>query len=142
MNKATTHRPRVGDKLPERAAPAIVKRRIVDVMTVMDDCNPVHVDEELVARLGLRGLVNQGPSNLAYITNMLAAWTGNADCVRRFKVRFHVTVVPGDDLVAGGTVTAINEDGSVDCNVWLKIRDGTVMLSGVATVAFSGSDAA
>ena len=137
MTKALFDRLRIGDELPVRPAPEIVKRRIVDVMTVMDDCNPVHVDEELVARLGLRGLVNQGPSNLAYITNMLAAWTGDPDCVRRFKVRFFMTVVPGDDLVAGGTVTAIRDHGLVDCDVWLKMRDGTTMLSGVATVAFS-----
>lgn len=134
----TLLRPQVGDALPERAAPPITKDRIVEVMDVMDDCNPVHIDEALAASLGLRGIVNQGPSNLAYITNMLAAWTGDADCVRRFKVRFFVTVVPGDDLVAGGTVTAVNDDGTADCDVWLRMRDGTVMLSGTATVALSG----
>ena len=47
----------VGDPLPARAAPAITKARIVDVMTVMDDVNPVHVDEALAASLGLRGIV-------------------------------------------------------------------------------------
>lgn len=131
---ALLSRIRVGEALPERAAPEIVKQRLIDVMDVMDDCNPVHVDEALVARLGLRGLVNQGPSNLAYITNMLAAWTGDPDCVRRFRVRFYNMVVPGDDLVAGGKVTALRDDGMVDCEVWLKLRDGTVMLSGTATV--------
>lgn len=135
MNAAASRKIAVGDALPERAAPPITKDRIIEVMDVMDDCNPVHIDEELAASLGLRGIVNQGPSNLAYITNMLAAWTGDADCVRRFRVRFYVTVVPGDDLVAGGTVTAVHEDGTADCDVWLKERDGTVMLSGVATVA-------
>ncbi|HSV77787.1 MAG TPA: MaoC/PaaZ C-terminal domain-containing protein [Ramlibacter sp.] len=141
MTRPSLQSLRVGDVLPERAAPEIVKSRIVDIMTVMDDCNPVHVDEELVKRLGLRGLVNQGPANLAYITNMLAAWTGDADCLRRFKVRFHVTVVPGDDLVAGGKVTDIRPDGQVDCDVWLKLRDGTVMLSGMATVALAAAAA-
>lgn len=129
-------KPRIGDALPERAAPVITKDRLVDVMDVMDDSNPVHVDEALVARLGLRGLVNQGPSNLAYITNMLAAWTGDADCVRRFAVRFFDMVVPGDDLVAGGTVTALREDGLVECEVWLRMREGRTMLSGTALVAF------
>lgn len=131
----TLVQPKAGDALPERAAPPITKDRIVEVMDVMDDCNPVHVDEALAASLGLRGIVNQGPSNLAYITNMLAAWTGDADCVRRFKVRFYVTVVPGDDLVAGGTVTAVHADSTAECDVWLKLRDGTVMLAGTATVA-------
>jgi len=134
MSALTLDRIRVGQALPERAAPPINKPRIIEIMDVMDDCNPVHVDEELVARLGLRGLVNQGPANLAYITNMLAAWTGDADCVRRFKVRFFDMVVPGDDLVAGGRVAAINGDGTVDCEVWLKMRNGHTMLAGTATV--------
>lgn len=123
-----------GDALPERAAPEITKARIVDVMEVMDDSNPVHIDEELAASLGLRGIVNQGPSNLAYITNMLSAWTGDADCVRRFSVRFYMTVVPGDDLMAGGKVKGFTETGQATCEVWLKMRDGTVMLSGEATI--------
>ncbi|MDB5671289.1 MAG: protein dehydratase [Alphaproteobacteria bacterium] len=126
---------RIGDELPVRPAPQIDKARIIEIMDVMDDCNPVHIDEALVAKLGLRGLVNQGPANLAYITNMLAAWTGDPDCVRRFRVRFYMTVVPGDDLIAGGTVTELHDDGLVDCEVWLKMRDGTTMLSGTATVA-------
>jgi acyl dehydratase len=138
MNQFLPKGLRVGDDIPPRAAPDINKQRIIDVMDVMDDCNPVHVDEALVARLGLRGLVNQGPSNLAYITNMLAAWTGDPDCVRRFRVRFFNLVVPGDDLVAGGRIAAIREDGLVDCDVWLKQRDGTTMLAGTATVAVSG----
>lgn len=131
-------RVQAGDALPVRAAPDISKARIIDVMTVMDDTNPVHIDEELAASLGLRGIVNQGPSNLAYITNMLAAWTGNADCVRRFTVRFFVTVVPGDDLIAGGTVLSVDrERGLAECEVWLKMTDGTVMLSGTATVTLA-----
>ncbi|RYY06552.1 MAG: hypothetical protein EON55_23075, partial [Alphaproteobacteria bacterium] len=124
MTLVSLDRVRVGDALPERAAPDITKARIIDVMTVMDDSNPVHINEELAASLGLRGIVNQGPSNLAYITNMLAAWTGDADCVRRFRVRFYVTVVPGDDMAAGGTVTDVNvEAGTAECDVWLKLRD-------------------
>lgn len=129
---------RVGDALPVRHAPDITKARIIDVMTVMDDTNPVHIDEELAASLGLRGIVNQGPSNLAYITNMLAAWIGNADCVRRFTVRFYVTVVPGDDMIAGGTVRSIDREKALaECEVWLKMTDGTVMLSGTATVTLA-----
>ena len=130
---------RVGDALPERAAPDINVERIKAVMTVMGDVNPVHIDEELVKRLGLRGLVNQGPCNLSYICNMLTAWTGDPDCVRRFQIRFHNMVVPGDNLVAGGRVKAVNGDGTVECDVWLRLADGTTMLSGAATVAVTGA---
>lgn len=134
----TALRVTAGDALPQKAGPPIDKARIKMVMDVMDDVNPVHIDEELVKRMGLRGLVNQGPSNLSYIINMLVAWTGDPDCVKRFKVRFHNLVVPGDRTVAGGTVTTVNErDATADCDVWLKLEDGTVMLAGMATVAIS-----
>lgn len=128
----------VGDTLPAKPGPDITKARIQMVMDAMDDVNPVHIDEELVKKMGLRGLVNQGPSNLAYIINMITAWTGDADCVLRMKIRFHNLVVPGDNTIAGGTVTAVRDEGSrrvADCDVWLKLQDGTTMLAGMATVA-------
>jgi len=126
-----------GDSLPARPGPDIDKARIRRVMDVMDDVNPVHIDEELVRRMGLRGLVNQGPCNLAYIINMLVAWTGNPDCVKRMQVRFHNLVVPGDRTLAGGTVTAVRDGASpeADCDVWLRLEDGTTLLAGMATVA-------
>jgi len=125
----------VGDSLPDLDAPDINVERIKAVMTVMGDVNPVHIDEEVVKRLGLRGLVNQGPCNLSYIANMIAAWTGNPDSLVRFQIRFHDTVVPGDVLVAGGRVSKVIDRGLVECEVWLKIRGGRNMLSGTATVA-------
>ena len=135
---------RVGDILPERPGPDIDKARIRMVMDVMDDVNPVHIDEDLVRRMGLRGLVNQGPCNLTYIVNMLVAWTGDPDCVARLKVRFHNLVVPGDRTIAGGTVTAVRNDAAgrsvADCDVWLRLADGTTMLAGMATVALPGEN--
>lgn len=127
----------VGDDLPQRSAPDITMERIVAVMEVMKDTNPVHVDQALVDRMGLRGVVNQGPCNLAYVTNMLAAWTGDPDCVRALRVRFHSVVVPGDELVAGGRVLSLADDGTAECAVWLRHRDGTTMLSGTAVVSMS-----
>ena len=127
----------VGDVLPGKPGPDISIERIRMVMDVMDDVNPVHIDEALVKRMGLRGLVNQGPSNLSYIINMLVAWTGDADCVQRLQVRFHNLVVPGDNTIAGGSVTAVHASTprcTVDCDVWLRLADGTTMLAGMATV--------
>ena len=128
----------VGDTLPAKPGPDITKARIQMVMDAMDDVNPVHIDEELVKKMGLRGLVNQGPCNLAYIINMITAWTGDPDCVLRMKIRFHNLVVPGDNTIAGGAVTAVRDEGGrrvADCDVWLKLKDGTTMLAGMATVA-------
>ena len=147
--RTTSFNVRVGDALPERPGPDINIERIRMVMDAMDDVNPVHIDEELVKRMGLRGLVNQGPSNLSYITNMLTAWTGDPDAVKRLKVRFHNLVVPGDRTIAGGMVTAIHEHGAdgasagrtVDCDIWLRLADGTTMIAGMATVALKNTGA-
>lgn len=107
--------------------------RIKAIMSVMKDTNPVHIDEDLARRRGLRGVVNQGPGNLAYLTNMLTRWTGDPDSVKSLRVRFHNVVVPGDQVVAGGRVIAVRDD-EVDCEVWLRLQDGTTNLSGTATL--------
>lgn len=132
---------RVGFPLPDHPGPEITLDSIRTVMQVMGDTNPVHVDEEVVRRLGLRGFVNQGPSNLAYITNMLTAWTGDPDSLRQLRVRFHAVVIPGDQVVAGGRVAAIASDGLVECEVWLRLEDGQKMLSGTATVQLATNPA-
>lgn len=139
MNAGVKFSAKLGDSLPTRPGPDINKARIRMVMDVMDDVNPVHIDEALVRQMGLRGLVNQGPCNLAYIINMLVAWTGNPDCVKRMKVRFQNLVVPGDRTLAGGTVSAVRGGASpeADCDVWLRLEDGTTMLAGMATVALT-----
>jgi acyl dehydratase len=86
-----------------RFAPVIVEVAEEDVITMMDvmgDVNPVHSDHDLVAELGLRGLVNQGPANLAYTLNMILAWAGDPAAIRHVDVRFDAITCPGDRLVA------------------------------------------
>jgi acyl dehydratase len=105
--------------------------RIRAVMELMGDVNPVHDDPELVDRLGLRGPVNQGPANLAYVMNMLLAWAGGAGALERIDFRFTEIVTVGDGVTAGGTVTAVDGD-HVECDVWLDRDDGVRAVAGVA----------
>jgi acyl dehydratase len=111
---------------------------IVTIMGVMDDVNPVHVDHELIRELGLRGPVNQGPANLAYVINMLMRWAGDPGAIRHVNVRFHAISCPGDRLEARGTVTGMQstDDGSVaECDFELVRDGGEVILTGAAKVA-------
>ena len=102
------------------------------------DPNPIHWDRAAVAERGLgERLINQGPTNLGYVVNMLLAWTGPAS-LRDLRVRFNSNVFDGDMVLAGGVVTATRvEQGEhlADCDVWLDRGDGTRALSGSATVA-------
>ena len=71
---------------------------IVAIMDLMGDTNPVHVDRDLAVASGYRGVVNQGPANLAYVFTALADWRNDISHLRTAEFRFHDTVTEGDIL--------------------------------------------
>jgi acyl dehydratase len=104
------------------------------------DPNPIHWDASEVAKRGLgERVINQGPTNLGYVVNMLLSWAG-PDALRSLTVRFTSNVFGGDRVVAGGVVTGLREENGeqlADCDVWLDRDDGTRTVAGTATVAIS-----
>ena len=124
-------------EIPSFVVPAVRFEDIVTIMEVMGDVNPVHVDQDLVGELGLRGTVNQGPANLAYVLNMLTDWAGTPLAIRHVKVRFQAISCPGDRLEARGTVEGLRHtpDGPVaECEFELVRDGGEVILMGTADV--------
>ncbi|MCP3976720.1 MAG: protein dehydratase [bacterium] len=125
-------------EIPPLVVPAVRIEDIITIMDVMGDVNPIHVDEDLVRELGLRGPVNQGPANLAYIVNMLIAWAGSPESIRHLNLRFQSISCPGDRLEARGNVVRLihGDDGPVaHCAVALVREGGEVILSGTADVS-------
>ncbi|MGZ0177320.1 MAG: MaoC family dehydratase [Acidimicrobiales bacterium] len=111
--------------------------RMKTMAAILRDPYPVHWDRDAVAQLG-RGqrVINQGPLNLSYITNMLMAWQGDT-CVRRLQVSFADPVLDHQDVTATGTVTSLDMvDGELraTCDVQL-VRAGESVVNGVAVVA-------
>jgi acyl dehydratase len=127
-----------GTVLADYPVGEITRDRMVAVMEVMGDLNPIHEDEELARKLGFRGIVNQGPANLAYVVNMLIDRLGvGARQVKLLEFRFHDNVVPGDALIARGEITARRDEGpvtEVDCSFRLDLVGGAPRLSGTATI--------
>ncbi|MBN9099848.1 MAG: hypothetical protein J0I49_17310 [Pseudonocardia sp.] len=102
---------------------------------LLRDPNMIHLDAGETARLGLGDrVVNQGPINLGYVHTMLAAWAGGEDRVLATAFRFRATVLAGDRVVAGGRVTAVHDDGRVECEVWLDVEGRGRAVSGTAVV--------
>ena len=128
----------VGQALPEWRLEAVSPEKMKLFAAIARDPNPIHWDRDAVAERGLgERLINQGPTNLGYVVNMLLAWTGPAS-LRELTVRFTSNVFDGDEVVAGGVVTAVREDADerlADCEVWLDRGDGTRAVAGTATVA-------
>jgi acyl dehydratase len=132
-------KPAVGAQLPEFAIESVSADRMKLLAAILRDPNPIHWDRAEVAKRGLGNrVINQGPTNLGYITNMLMAWAG-PDCLRHLEARFTANVFEGDSVVAGGVVSGVrHENGEqlVDCEVWLdRPGDGTRVVIGTATVA-------
>lgn len=140
MSDPPVHRPRgavaVGDTITPWHLPSVDTERMKTMAALLADPNPIHWDVDAVRALGMGDRpVNQGPSNMAYIANMLAAWSGGHQHLRSLRVRFLANVFGGDQLVAGGAVTAVHvvEHGiEVDCEVWLDRQGDERVLAGTA----------
>ncbi len=130
--------PVVGDAIPEWRVDSVDPQKMKLFAAIARDPNTIHWDRAEVARRGLGDrLINQGPTNLGYVVNMLLAWAGPSS-VRGLTIRFTANVFDGDSVVAGGTVTAVREqDGETlaDCAIWLDRGDGTRAVAGTAVVA-------
>ncbi len=127
----------VGDSIPELEFHVSAERMKV-FSVLMDDPNPIHYDPEFVRSLG-RGNepVNQGTITMGYLVNAVVAWAGGVERLLRFRCRFGSSVVAGDRVVAGGTVTALGTDPrgqTAELEIWLKRSGDQPALTGSATV--------
>jgi acyl dehydratase len=105
---------------------------------VLADPNPIHLDPEAVKALGMgERVINQGPANVGYVLNMLAAAVPGAQ-ITDIKVRFLSNVFAEDRLIAGGRVEQ-QEQGAggervLRLSVWLDVDGGARALDGTATL--------
>ena len=77
---------------------------------VLEDPNPIHLDRDAVAELGLGNrLINQGPANFAYIVNMLRDAVPAAE-ITNLSVRLLSNVFEGERVQAAGEVVSVDGD--------------------------------
>jgi acyl dehydratase len=128
-----------GTEVPPFVVESVPAQAMKTVAALLHDPNPIHFDSGAVSALGMGDRpVNQGPTNMAYVANMLTAWTGDPGCVRRLQVRFLGNVFAGDRVSAGGVVTGIREEAGsrlADLEVWLERSPQDRVLAGTATIA-------
>ena len=128
----------VGTPIPAFTVDSVSGEHIRLLALLLHDPNPIHFDLAAVAAAGLGDrIVNQGGATMAYLYDMLVAWTGSRRAILRLECRFQANVFAGDRVIAGGVVTAIREtqEGRVaECAVWADIANGARAISGSATV--------
>jgi len=128
----------VGTRLPDWQVDAVSEQAMHTMALFLRDPNPIHFDPVVTEAAGFgTRTVNQGPSNVSYVANMLIGWVGDPAAIRRLRVRFEANVLAGDRVTASGEVTAVEEtpEGPLaHCDVRLTRDDGTRLLAGTAEV--------
>ena len=123
-----------GQELPEVVIPAVDAEKMKLMAALLRDPNPIHFDVDSVRALGLGDRpVNQGPSNLSYLLDMVTRWSGGVPTLRQVSVRFLGNVFAGDRVVCRGRVVDA-VDGVVTLDVDARVGDRQV-LQGAVTVA-------
>jgi acyl dehydratase len=119
----------VGTELPPLVIEAVDAEKMKIMAAILRDPNPIHFDAERVQELGLGDrVVNQGPSNLSYLVNMVTNWSGGVPTLRSVGVRFLGNVFAGDRVECAGRVTAVDETaGLVTLEVEAHVGDRPVL---------------
>jgi acyl dehydratase len=130
--------PTVGTRLPEWTVECVSSEKMKTMAALLADPNRIHFDVVAVRAVGMGDrVVNQGPTNLAYVMNMLILWCGDVSRIRGLATRFQGNVLALDKVTAGGEITALNQTASgveADCEVWLDVVGGERVISGTARV--------
>ena len=126
----------VGDELPPLVIESVDAEKMKLMAALLRDPNPIHIDAASVRALGLGDRpVNQGPTNLSYLLEMVMRWAGGAAAIRQVAVRFQGNVFAGDRVSCAGRVRAVDEDrGEAVVEVEASV-DGRAVLGGTVTVA-------
>jgi 3-hydroxybutyryl-CoA dehydratase len=107
--------------------------RMADLAAVLDDPNPIHLDRDLVKRLGMgEREVNQGPANCSYVVNMLRAAFPGAT-IAKLSFRLLGNVFASDRAIAGGEIVSETAEAVV-CAVWLDVEGRGRVVEGTATI--------
>ena len=122
-----------GDRLtPMTIGPVSVEKMKI-LAAILRDPNTIHIDHDMVRERGLGDkTINQGPTNMGYVTTMLDENFGPGT-LARLTIRFGTNVFEDDIVTAGGEVTA-TDDTTITCEVWLDRQDASRAVAGTAVM--------
>ncbi len=129
----TTQTLSVGSELAPLKIRPISRTTLALFAGASGDHNPMHIDIDVAKSAGLDDVFAHGMLSMAYLGRLL---TDNFDraSIRSYQVRFaSITPVHGKPT-ATGKVTSI-ENGLATIELTVALEDGTVTLTGDATVA-------
>lgn len=122
-----------GDALPSLQLPPISRTTLALFAGASGDLNPIHIDLDVARSAGLDDVFAHGMLSMAYLGRALTGWVAQ-ERIRSFRVRFAAITPVRAAPTCAGRVVAV-EDGLATLELTVTLADGTVTLTGEATVA-------
>ncbi len=114
-----------GDVLPE-VRRVVTREAVKAYADVSGDQNPLHQDDAFARSVGFDGIIAHGMFTMGHMAACAGLWAGDPAAVTAISALFRAPVFMGEELVAGGSVRAI--DGSMrtaTLDLWVRVdRDG------------------
>jgi acyl dehydratase len=129
----------VGTELPPLELEPITRTTLALYGPASGDLNPIHLDIDVARSVGLDDVFAHGMLSMAYLGRLLTNWVPQGR-IRAFAVRFAaITPVHARPTCTGRVVSVEQVDGErrADLELAVTLADGTVTLTGTATVALS-----
>jgi len=122
----------VGDMLPSVEKDPVTKTQLVRYAGASGDFNPLHTDDAVAQKAGLKGVIAQGLLIMGFVGQAITSWVPKHH-LKRFQVRFKGMTFPGDTISVSATVTEKVSEGEnfrIVCHTEAKDQNGEIKLSG------------
>jgi acyl dehydratase len=129
---------KVGDILPTVAKEPVTKTQLVRYAGASGDFNPLHTDDAVAQKAGLKGVIAQGPLIMGFIGQAITRWVSKRN-LKRFQVRFKGMTFPGDVISISATIAekiAEGENFRILCTTEAKDQRGEIKLTGQFEVLY------
>lgn len=112
----------VGDELPTRSR-IVTRDDIAAYAEASGDLNPLHSDDAVARAAGFPGVIAHGMLTMGHLATTVAEWAGGAASVARLTAQFRTPVYPGEAIVAGGRVRALDAATcTATLDVWVSVE--------------------
>ena len=115
----------------------IDQNKIMRWAQLSGDFNRLHVDPEYAKKTRFKGTIAHGPMSLAFLNELMMNCLGQGwvNGGRLLEVRFLSPIRPGDQILIGGRVEALYQEGGsswAECGLSITKADGQVAVTGRA----------
>ncbi len=128
----------VGNEIPPLTKGPYSLMTMAKFAAMNGDFYPGHYDNKWAIEMDrLPAAIVHGMQVTTYLSQLLTDWIGPNGALKKFATQVRAQTFVGDTLTMKGEVTkkyTKDSENYLECKVWGKKQDGTVVIQGSATV--------